>query len=142
MSWIRALFSRNNPPVETVFRLGFSCKNGHNQSVQTTWAVENELYGKKQICEECGEPSIPSVLKITWMELWNRWVGKTEFVRFLGKETVVKLSDNVVAKLQVISRSVPDRKVLPEDRPVYEAGLEDGAADLAQYVLDQLEEEK
>ena len=58
------------------------------------------------------------------------------------KEPGMQLSELVVAGLKKIASRPRLDYVAPENTEIYNAGLGDGAADLAQYVVEQVQPEK
>jgi hypothetical protein len=98
----------------------------------------------------CGASAVTAVLQRSWLAFSLALIlGGVLYL--IERETIeeedeileekMRVPDLIVETLQKIAGRVRAEKVLPEDEIVYQLGLNDGAADLAQYVLDEMKEE-
>lgn len=130
------------PDIKLHFVSGFGCKNKHGALAES----EGRLSVGHRICWVCGEISYPAVLGLVFTPRFNQviwaweWDKTEEFVRFLDKESAVKIPDETVALLQQQAKKQPTKHVTTEGQPFYTEGLKDGAAELARVILEQLKE--
>lgn len=149
--WKKTLPPKPEDRVE-YYWLGFSCRQGHCQSVQPSDSPTRFILWEEQICGVCGEKSLPSVIQQiqgshlyegVFSDVWvtNSFIDRTyKFVRFLDEDTV-RLEEETVATL----RKYAARRYQESDENAdlsYQKGLNDGTIMTAKYVLGELKEEK
>lgn len=149
MSWFCNLFWKKKeyprPENSVSYETAFSCVNKHVQSEETR-ANLSKMMGQKQICNTCGDESLPAVFRVETEPRLYTWgwsfTGNSEYslVRFLDKGSAVKISDETVTLLQQQAKKQPTKHVTTEGQPFYTEGLKDGAAELARVILEQLKE--
>ena len=127
------------PDDQIVYHPGFSCQHGHCQDTRNNDASYSTLFGVVEICGVCGENSNLSLIKTTIpFRGYHRMTH--EFVRYLDEGDKVNVSDELVAQIRALAKRTFSDTV-PEEIEGYCKGLGDGATELAQHILSQLEEE-
>jgi len=59
-----------------------------------------------------------------------------------GKDNTVKLTEAALSALRQSAKWLPATDITEEDQPVYEEGLRTGAAELAKFVLEEIEQKE
>lgn len=153
MNWKFWSNPRPSKPADVIsYGIGFMCEKGHTQSYSEQTNI-SEFLGKKQICYRCGTLAVPGKYEKHTGHWWSNYAGwpvKGEwtpggsnvyiFVSYL-KEDELKISDKVINRL----KEVAVRKfeaISSEQVDAYTKGLKDGETLTAQYVLNEVKEEK
>ena len=98
----------------------------------------------------CGASGLSAILQRSWLAaVLSLVLGVVLY--FLERETIqeedeiqeekMKVPDLMVETLKKIAAREPAKHIVPEGQPFYDAGLSDGAATLAQHILDNLKGE-
>jgi hypothetical protein len=99
----------------------------------------------------CGASGVTAVLQRSWLAAGLAAALGVVLV-LLERETIdeeeatengiMNLTDSALAALEKSASWKKTQKIAPEDLPVYEQGLRAGAADLAQFILEEILSEK